>query len=64
MKRMISALALAAALCLSLAPGAGAAFTDISDDTTQTAAAALQGLGVMGGTSDATFSPDETLTRA
>ena len=64
MKRMISALALAAALCLSLAPGAGAAFTDISDDTTQTAAAALQGLGVMGGTSDATCSPDETLTRA
>ena len=27
MKRMITALALAAALCLSLVPGAGAAFT-------------------------------------
>ena len=64
MKRMILSLALAAALCLSLVPGAGAAFTDIPDDTTQVAAAALQGLGVVGGTSDTTFSPDETLTRA
>ena len=64
MKRMITALALAAALCLSLVPGAGAAFTDIPDKTTQVAAAVLQGLGVVSGTSGATFSPDETLTRA
>ena len=64
MKRMITALALAAALCLSLVPGAGAAFTDIPDETTQVAAAVLQGLGVVSGTSGATFSPDETLTRA
>ena len=64
MKRMILSLALAAALCLPLAPRAGAAFTDISDDVTQVAAAALQGLGVVSGTSDTTFSPNETLTRA
>ena len=64
MKRMIPALVLAAALCLPLAPRAGAAFTDISDETTQVAAAVLQGLGVTGGTSDTTFSPGETLTRA
>ena len=64
MKRTITALALAAALCLSLVPGAGAAFTDIPDETTQMAAAALQGLGVVDGTSDTTFSPNEVLTRA
>ena len=64
MKRMILSLTLAAALCLSLVPGAGAAFTDIPDDTTQVAAATLQGLGVVSGASGATFSPNETLTRA
>ena len=64
MKRMILSLTLAAALCLSLVPGAGAAFTDIPDDTTQVAAATLQGLGVVSGTSGATFSPNEVLTRA
>ena len=65
MKKSILALALCAALCLAVLPAeSGAAFTDISDDTTQIAAAALQGLGVVSGTSGATFSPDETLTRA
>ena len=64
MKGMSTALALAAALCRSLVPGAGAAFTDIPDDTTQVAAATLQGLGVVSGTSGAPFSPNETLPRA
>ena len=63
MRRMISALA-AAALCLTLMPGAGAAFTDIDDETTQLAAATLQGLGVVSGTTSTTFDPDSTLTRA
>ena len=58
MKRMILSLTLAAALCLSLVPGAGAAFTDIPDDTTQVAAATLQGLGVVSGT----FGPDDPVT--
>ena len=64
MKRKFLTAALAAALCLSLVPGAEAAFADISDETTQVAAAALQGLGVVNGTSDTAFSPDDVLTRA
>ena len=65
MKGKLCTLSLCLALCLSLLPlRAGAAFTDIPDDATQTAAAALQGLGVVSGTSDTTFSPSETLTRA
>ena len=58
MKKNILTLALSLLLCLSALPlEAGAAFTDISDDVTQVAAAALQGLGVVSGTSDTTFPP-------
>ena len=56
MRRMISGAA--AVLCLTLMPGAGAAFTDIGDETTQLAAATLQGLGVVNGTTSTTFDPD------
>lgn len=64
MKKCIS-LILCLALCLTALPvGAGAAFTDISDEDTAVAAAALQGMGVVSGTSSTAFSPDETLTRA
>ncbi len=65
MNGKLCALALCLALCLSALPSrAGAAFTDIPDETTQLAAAALQGLGVASGTSETAFSPDSTLTRA
>lgn len=63
-QRMVSAL-LCLALVLGMLPlSAGAAFTDISDEETAVAAAALQGLGVVSGTSADTFRPDSTLTRA
>lgn len=43
---------------------ASAAFTDISDEETAVAAAVLQGMGIVSGTSAATFSPNGSLTRA
>lgn len=65
MKGKLCALALCLALCLAaLPPRAEAAFTDIGDDTTELAAAVLQGLGVVNGTTSTTFSPDAPLTRA
>ena len=65
MKKKLCSLALCLGLCLTVCPaGADAAFTDIGDETTQIAAAALQGLGVVSGTSATTFAPDSPLTRA
>lgn len=64
MKKRLVTLVLCAALVLSTLPAAGAAFTDISDPDTALAAATLQGLGIVSGTSSATFDPNSTLTRA
>ena len=65
MKKSLIAMVLCFALCLlALAGGAEAAFTDISDPEMATAAAVLQGLGIVSGTSSTTFEPDGTLTRA
>ena len=63
MKKLISLL-LIAAVVFSMAVPAGAAFSDISDTTTQKEVAVLQMMGVINGTSDTTFSPGGTLTRA
>ncbi len=53
------------ALCLAALPArAGAAYTDITDETVATAAAALEGMGVVSGTSDSTFNPSGSLSRA
>lgn len=43
---------------------ANAAFADISDEETAIAAAVLQGMGIVNGTSAAAFSPNSSLTRA
>lgn len=65
MKKRILTLLLCLALCPALLPArAGAAFTDIEDETTALAAAALQGLGVISGTGGDAFDPDTVLTRA
>ena len=65
MKRRLLPLVLCLSLCLAvLSPAAGAAFSDISDLTMAAAAAALQGMGVVSGTTDTTFSPSSDLTRA
>ena len=63
MKKLISLL-LIAAVVFSMAVPAGAAFPDISDTITQKEVAVLQMMGVINGTSDTTFSPNGTLTRA
>ncbi len=47
------------ALCIS-----GAAFTDIEDETTELAVYTLESMGIVAGTSDTTYSPEQTLTRA
>lgn len=62
MKRTLVSLLLCLSLCL--VPAAGTAFTDIDQPDVAAAAAALQGLGVVSGTAQDTFSPDDTLTRA
>ena len=64
MKKRLLALLLCGAAFLTAIPAASAAFVDIPDETTALAAASLQGLGVVSGTSDTTFDPDATLTRA
>ncbi len=65
MKKRCLSLALCLLVCLSALPApAQAAFSDISDAETAVAAAALQGMGVVSGTSSSTFDPDSTLTRA
>ncbi len=64
MKKRFLALLLCGAAFLTAIPAASAAFTDIPDETTAVAAASLQGLGVVSGTSGTTFDPDASLTRA
>lgn len=65
MKKSLIAMILCFALCLAaLAGGAEAAFTDITDPVTAQAAAVLQGLGIVSGTSGSTFEPNASLTRA
>ena len=63
MRKLVSLL-LVAAVLLSMAVPAGAAFTDITDSKTRQEVAVLQMMGVINGTSDTTFSPNGTLTRA
>lgn len=62
MKKSISILLLMAVLLTMAVPAA--AFSDITDQTTQKEVAVLQMMGVINGTSDNTFSPGGTLTRA
>ena len=66
MKKQMTAFIICAIFCLSLlpCPAAASSFSDISDDTTALAAAALQGLGVVSGTGGGCFEPDSFLTRA
>ena len=64
MKKRITALLLCALLILPAMPAADAAFTDISDPETAVAAAALQGLGIVAGTSANSFTPNNSLSRA
>lgn len=64
MKKRIFALLLCAVLILPALPAANAAFTDISDPETSLAAATLQGLGIVAGTSANSFTPNNSLTRA
>ena len=65
MRRRFLLLALCLALCLTALPaGAEAAFTDITDQTMATAAAALEGMGIVSGTSETTFNPTGGLSRA
>ena len=64
MKRLCMLL-LVFALCSGLfALPAGAAFDDITDRETQTAAALLQNLGIVAGYGDGKFHPGDNLTRA
>ena len=63
MKKFVSLLLVLAAV-VAMAVPAGAAFSDITDDQTQREVAVLQMMGVINGTSDTTFSPNGTLTRA
>lgn len=65
MRKRITFLALALALCLGLTVSASAAFTDVNDGqyfATPVAWAVEQ--GITNGTSDTTFSPNATCTRA
>ena len=64
MKKRLLTFLLCAALTCACVPAASAAFTDVADEETALAAATLQGLGVVNGTSETTFSPNTTLTRA
>ena len=64
MKKRLAAALLSAAIFLAAVPATGAAFTDISDGETAIAAATLQGMGIVAGTTDTTFDPDGSLTRA
>ena len=64
MKTRLFSLFCAAALMVSLAVPAAADFSDVTDPDTALAAAALEGMGVIGGYGDGTYRPEETLTRA
>ena len=63
MKKFVSLLLVLAAV-VTMAVPAGAAFSDITDAQTQREVSVLQMMGVINGTSDTTFSPGGTLTRA
>ena len=64
MKKKFLSLLLSAALVLAMVLPASAAFTDITDSQLQKQVSVLQMLGVIGGTSASTFSPNGTLSRA
>ena len=64
MKKKFLSLLLSVALVLSMVLPASAAFTDIQDSQLQKQVSVLQMLGVIGGTSASTFSPNGTLSRA
>lgn len=65
MKKKILSLLLAACLLCPLLPvNAAAAFTDIADPDTALAAGVLQGMGIVSGVGDGSYSPDTVLTRA
>ena len=64
MKKKFLSLLLSAALVLAMVLPASAAFTDIQDSQLQKQVSVLQMLGVIGGTSASTFSPNGTLSRA
>jgi hypothetical protein len=63
-KKIASAILAVCLLCGMLTLPAGAAFTDISDQDTAVAAAALQSMGIVEGTTSTTYSPARNLTRA
>ncbi len=63
MKKFVSLL-LVAAVLLTVALPAGAAFSDVTDGETAQDVAILQLMGVIDGTGTNTFSPNGTLTRA
>ena len=63
MKKRLAGILLCAALLLSAIPGVGA-FSDVKEGETAVAAAALYGMGVVSGTPEGNFLPDDTLTRA
>lgn len=63
MKKELFSLLLCTAIMTSLVPTAKAGFSDVSDSETSLAAATLQGLGIVSGVSDTSFSPDTQLTR-
>lgn len=64
MKKKFLSLLLSAGLVLAMVLPASAAFTDITDSQLQKQVSVLQMLGVIGGTSASTFSPNGTLSRA
>lgn len=64
MKKRIFALLLCGLLVLPTLPAAKAAFVDVGDSEVSLAATNLQGLGIVSGTSENTFEPDGSLTRA
>ena len=64
MKKRLWIAALCLLLFLAAMPAAQAGFADVTDPEEKLAAATLQGLGIVAGTSENTFSPAGTLTRA
>ena len=65
MKQRILALLLAAGLCLGLIAAAPAlAFSDVSGEELSEAVEVLSGLGIVSGSSDRSYHPDDALTRA
>ena len=64
MKKKILLLILCAAIFSAVLGMGAAAFSDIDDETTETAVAALESMGIVSGTSATTYSPSLSLTRA